>query len=438
VEWIFPLIMILGGLLVLLATGLPVAFCFLVINLIGGYILWGGIDGLFNLTYSIFSSVATFPLLPVLLFVLMGSALFCSGVAVMAVEVVDKWLGRLPGRLCLVSIGAGTLFSSLSGSAMGTTAILGTTLLPEMQKRGYHHSIAIGSCMSGGLAMIIPPSALAVVLASCAQVSVGAILIGGVVPGLLLASLYSAYIVGRCVINPKLAPSYAVESTPFKEKMIFTLKRLLPVSVLIFVVVGLIFLGIATPTESAALGAFCSFFLAAILRKLTWSVTKEIVRETLNVVLMMFLILSGSMAYSQLLAYSGATAGLVQAISVMDVPPMVILLCTQLVILILGTFMEPVSIMMISIPIFLPVITALGFNTIWFCLITLLNLGIAMKTPPFGFLLFVMQGLTPPNIKITDIYKATLPFIIIDIIGIMLIVIFPIIALWIPNMMAMR
>jgi len=434
-EWYLSLLLILGGLLVVLATGLPVAFSFLVINLIGAYFLWGGIDGLFNLVYSVYSSVAMFALLPVLLFILMGEVLFHSKLAFRAVDVVDKWLGKVPGRLCLVSIGAGTLFSSLSGSSMGTTAILGTTLLPEMRARGYHTTISIGSCMSGGLAMIIPPSALAVVLASISQISVGAILIGGVIPGLILASFYFIYIIGRCTLNPSLAPAYDVESIPLMEKVVFSVKYLLPMAVLVFLVVGLIFMGIATPTESSALGALVSFVLAAASKKLNWSIIKEIMTGTLKIIVMMFMILTGSLAFSQILAYSGATAGVVSFTSSMQVHPLVVLLVMQLVMMFLGTFMEPVAIMMISMPIFMPVVKGLGFSEIWFALITLINMEISMKTPPFGFILFVMRGITPPEISLLDIYKASIPFVIIDLIGIALIVIFPEVALWLPNMM---
>ena len=434
-DWVLTLLIILGGLIFILATGLPVAFSFLVINLIGVYFLWGGTNGLFNLIYSVYSSVASFSLLPVLLFVLMGEVLFHSELAFKAVEVVDKWLGKVPGRLCLVTIGAGTLFSSLSGSSMGTTAMLGTTMLPEMRRRGYKYTLAIGSCMSGGLAMIIPPSAMAVVLASICQVSIGAILIGGIIPGLILASLYSFYIIGRCVLQPDIAPSYSFEDIPFREKLLFLAKDLLPMAFIIFIVIGLIFMGIATPTESSAMGALACFILALIYRKINWPMLKKTFSGTLKITVMMFTILTGSQAFSQILAYSGATAGLAKFTSGLPIHPIIVMMLMQFVILVLGTFMEPVSIMMISMPIFIPIIKSFGFSDIWFALITLINMEISMKTPPFGFLLFVMRGIVPYDVKMSDIYKATFPFVVIDIIGICILMMWPGVALWLPNIM---
>lgn len=436
-EWYFVLILILGGLIVVLSSGLPVAFCFMVLNIVGSYILWGGTTGINQLIHSIYSSVTSFTLLPVLMFILMGETLFHSGLAFNAVKVVDKWLGGVPGRLCLVTIGAGTLFSSLSGSSMGTTAMLGTTMLPEMKRNGYSYSIGIGSCMSGGLAMIIPPSALAVVLASICQISVGKILVGGIIPGLFLAGMYGVYIIGRCLLNSSLAPRQEEneEKESLKEKLVFTLQNFLPLALIIFVVIGLIFLGIATPTESSAMGALASLCIAAVSGKMNREFIHNTIFGTLSIVSMMFMILTGSLAFSQILAYSGATAGLVEVTTSLTISPIFVLLLMQLVILVLGTFMEPVAIMMISMPIFIPIVKDLGFSEIWFALITLISMEISMKTPPFGFLLFVMKAIVPPDVKMVQIYKATLPFIAIDILGIFLLILFPAIALWLPSLM---
>lgn len=436
-EWYVVLFLILGGLIVVLSSGLPVAFCFMILNIIGSYILWGGTTGISQLIHSIYSSVTSFTLLPVLMFILMGETLFHSGLAFNAVKVVDKWLGGIPGRLCLVTIGAGTLFSSLSGSSMGTTAMLGTTMLPEMKRNGYSYSIAIGSCMSGGLAMIIPPSALAVVLASICQISVGKLLVGGIIPGLVLACMYGVYIVGRCFINPSLAPRQEQKEAgeSLKEKLVFTMQNFLPLAIIIFVVIGLIFLGIATPTESSAMGALASLCIAAASGKMNKEFIHNTISGTLSIVSMMFMILTGSLAFSQILAYSGATAGLVEVTTALTISPILVLLLMQLVILVLGTFMEPVAIMMISMPIFIPVVKDLGFSEIWFALITLISMEISMKTPPFGFLLFVMKAIVPPDVRMTQIYKATLPFIAIDVLGIFLLILFPTIALWLPSFM---
>lgn len=432
-DWWWTLTIIMGCLLVVLASGLPVAFSFLTINLVGAYVLWGGFGGFHQLIDGIYSSVTMFALVPVPLFVLMGEVLLHTRLAFKAIDVVDIWMGRLPGRLCLVTLGASTLFSCLSGSSLGTTAMLGSMMLPEMERRGYKPAISVGSCMSGGLAMIIPPSALAVILASTARVSVGKVLIGGILPGIFMAFLYAAYIVGRCWFSPGLAPAYEPKAIPLKDKLRETLIYLVPLTGVIFVVVGLMFLGMATPTESAALGASTVFILAAAYGRLNWQVIQKSLIGTMKITLMMLMILTGSLAFSQMMAFTGATSGLVQSVSDVDLPPMVMMLVMQAVILILGCFMEQVSIMMITLPIFMPMVKALGFSDVWFALMMLVNLEIGLKTPPFGLLLFVMRGVAPPSISMADIYRSTTPFVLIDILTIIVMMVFPSLVLFLPE-----
>ncbi len=432
-EWWWTLTIIMGSLLVILASGMPVAFSFLVINLVGAYVLWGGFGGFHQLVDGIYSSVTMFALVPVPLFVLMGEVLLHTKLAFKAIDVVDIWMGRLPGRLCLVTLGASTLFSCLSGSSLGTTAMLGSMMLPEMERRGYKPAISVGSCMSGGLAMIIPPSALAVILASTARVSVGKVLIGGILPGLFMALLYSSYIVGRCWFSPNLAPAYQPKTIPFRERMRETMVYLVPLTGVIFVVVGLMFLGVATPTESAALGASAVFILAAIYRRLSWAVVQKSLIGTMKITLMMLMILTGSLAFSQMMAFTGSTSGLVQSVTGMDLPPLVLIMMMQVVILILGCFMEQVSIMMITLPIFMPMVKALGFSDVWFALMMLVNLEIGLKTPPFGLLLFVMRGVAPPSVSMTDIYRSTGPFVLIDVLTIAFMMAFPSLVLFLPE-----
>lgn len=433
-EWWLALTIILGGLMLILATGMPVAFTFLVINLFGVFFLWGGINGFYQLIHSIYSSVTTFSLLPVPFFVIMGEVLFHSQLAMRAIDVVDKWLGRIPGRLGVLALVSGTMFSCLSGSSIGTTAMLGSVMIPDMEKRGYHPRIAIGACMCGALAMIIPPSALAVILAAIAGVSVGKVLIGGIIPGILLAVLYIGYIVGRCALQPSLAPSYTPAHVPLLEKLKATTRYVLPLGIIVFLVIGLIFLGVATPTESAALGAFGTFILAACYKRLNLELVKKSVSGTLHITVMMFMIVTGSQAFSQILAFSGATANLVEAVTNLPLPPIVLMIAMQVVILILGMFMEQVSIMLITLPIFMPMVDALGFNPIWFAIIMLVNLEVAMETPPFGFLLFVMKGVTPPHVTLGEVYRSIVPFIIIDVSVILLMLLYPPMVTWLPNL----
>lgn len=434
-EWWLMLILIVGIFLLLLGVGLPVFLAFTTINVIGIYFLWGGASGLSQLIHSIFSSVSSFVLLPVPLFVLMGEMLFHSGTFVRALDNLDKWMGRIPGRLCLISVGGATLFSTLSGSSMGTSAMLGSLLLPEMEKRGYHKNISIGSCMSGALAMLIPPSALAVIVGSLAEVSIGRLLMSGLMPGLFIAVLYALYVVLRCKIQPSIAPDYVPVDVPFSEKAWGFVKYVLPFGVIVFVVTGLIFAGLATPTESAALGVLTTAIVIACYGRLTFDVIKNSCNATLRISVMMFMILTGSTAFSQILAFTGASQGLVEWVVSFSFSHIITVMVMQGLIIILGTFMEQVSIMMITFPIFMPIVRALGFNPIWFGLLVLIAMEIGMKTPPFGLCLFVMKGVVRPGTTMMDIYRSVVPFIIIDMIALLVIMFYPPIAMFLPNMM---
>ncbi len=435
-EWWLILLIFVGLLLLLLATGMPVAFSFFTINIIGAMLFLGGGIGLKHMVLSIFNGLTSFTLAPVPLFVFMGEILFHSGMAIRTLDVLDKCLGKIPGRLSVLTVAGGTIFSNLSGSTMANTAMLGSVLVPDMTKRGYSKSMTLGPILgTGGIAMIIPPSALAIVLGTLAHISIGELLLAGILPGLLMALLYFSYIIIRCVRNPSLAPAYEVREIPLGEKVRDIVKYVLPLSSIVFLVVGLIFLGVATPTESAAMGAVGSIGLAAIYGALNLRVMKRSVQGALKITGMTLLIIAGSITFSQILAFTGATRGMVQFVVDLPLPPMAILICMQLILVLLGAFMEQISMMMVSVPIFMPVVHALGFDPIWFGVLMLLNLEIAFTSPPFGLLLFVMKGVAPPGTTMEDIYRAALPFILCDIAVIVLIMVVPGIALWLPGLM---
>ena len=436
-AWWLILVIFIGLLLLLLATGMPVAFSFFMINIIGALFFLGGGIGLKQMILSIFNGLTSFTLAPVPLFVFMGEILFHSGMAIRTLDVLDKWMGRLPGRLSVLTVAGGTIFSNLSGSTMANTAMLGSLLVPVMTKRGYSKAMSLGPILgTGGIAMIIPPSALAVVLGTLAHMSIADLLLAGIIPGLLMAILYFSYIVIRCMRDPSLAPPYEVEPAVLGEKIRDFAKYLLPLSSIVFLVVGLIFLGVATPTEAAAMGSAGSIGLAGLYRVLSRKVMKQAVQGSLKVTGMTFLIIAGSITFSQILAFTGATRGMVQFVVDLPFPPIVILICMQVILFFLGAFMEQISMMMISVPIFMPVVHALGFDPIWFGVLMLLNLEIAFTSPPFGLLLFVMKGVAPPDTSMGDIYRAALPFIFCDLVAITLIMIFPGIAVWLPGLMS--
>lgn len=435
-EWWQFLLAFFSGLGVLLLIGLPVAFAFLLVNMVGVYFLWGGALGFNQIVSSIESSISTFVLVPIPMFVLMGAIMFHSGIARKMIDVLDHWIGFVAGRLAVLAITTGAVLGALTGVAMGSVAILGSALLPEMRERAYAKSMSLGPILaSGSLAILIPPSTLAIVLASLGGFSVAKILVAIVVPGLLLAVMYATYIVLRCVINPELAPPYKVDPVPVSQRLKETFIHLVPpVSIIVFVILA-IFYGVATPTEAAALGAFVTCILAGLYGYLNWRVMRTAVASATSLSIMVLIILTGSAGFSQLLSFAGVTTAITSFATDLPVHPLVLLILMQLVVMFLGMFLEQTSIVLVTVPIFLPIIDALGWDPIWFGTIMMLNLEMATITPPFGLSLFVMKGIAPPDVTIGDIYKAAIPFILINMVLMALMIMFPQIVLGLPNMM---
>jgi len=311
-DWPFLFLFIFGGMLALVMLGLPVPFAFMIVNIIGVYIFWGGETGLAHLFLSMKTSIKSFSLLPIPFFILLGAVLFRSEIAKRAIDVVDVWLGRLPGRLSLVTVGAGVILSTLSGQAIASAAILGSTLVPEMEKRGYKPPMSAGPIMgSDGIAMLIPPSGNLVLLAAVALLPLGKLLMAGVIPGLLMGLLYATYIIIRAYLQPSLAPPYEVPPLTLSQKLKITILDIVPVSIIIFLVIGVIFLGIATPSEAAAMGALGAFILALVYRCLSGSVIKSAFGSATRITVMLLTLLLGIKAFSQILAFSGISKGLV-------------------------------------------------------------------------------------------------------------------------------
>jgi tripartite ATP-independent transporter DctM subunit len=435
-EWYLVLLIIVGGLIVLMLTGMPIAFCFMLIDLVGVYIFFGGQAGFDQFVLSILNSVSTFSLVPVALFMLMGQLVFQSGLGFRMLEVLDKWLGQLPGRLSLLAVGGGTIFSVMSGSSLASVALLGSVLVPEMEKHGYKKPMSLGPILgSGGLAMIIPPSAMAVLLGALASINVGRLLIAGIIPGLIIAFLYSSYVIIRCLVQPSLAPAYSIEHTPLSEKLLLTAKYVLPVGLIIFLVLGVIFLGIATPSEAAATGTVGTFILAVAYRRMNLNVLKNAFIGSLNITVMIFTIIAGAAAFGQILSLSGASRGFVQWVATLPLSPILLVIAMQFVALVLGTFMSIVPVMMITLPIFMPIVLRLGFDPVWFGLIMLINLEMSTTTPPFGMLLYVMKGSAPQGTTMKDVIFGALPFLFCDLVAIIIFMFFPSVVLWLPSIM---
>jgi len=435
-EWWEFILVFFASFLVLLAIGLPVAFAFILVNLVFVMILMGLNAGPHQMIMNMFDSLSIFTIAPVPLFILLGEILFHSGIALRALDALSNMLGKLPGRLAVLANLGGTIFAALSGSPMANTAMLGSILVPEMEKRGYSRLMTIGPIMAtGGVAMIIPPSILSVVYATIAELSIAQLLIAGVIPGLIMAANYMTYIITACILKPALAPSYDPEKTSGMEKCLLFMKHVAPLSILMFLVLGLIFLGVATPTESAAVGVVGAVIMSIFYGGFSWGMIKKSVTATVGITGMIFLILAGSAIFSQIMAYTGATRGVTEFIVGMPLPSTMKLLSMLFVVFLLGIFIDQVSIMMITIPLFIPVVDALGIDPYWFAILMLIDLEIALTTPPFGVLLFIMKGVAPKGTTMADIYRAVFPFVSCDVFAVLLVLIFPALVNWLPGLM---
>ncbi len=434
-EWYWAMALLLGTIMGLMALGMPVALAFLASNIAGAYVFMGGMNGISQLLDNGFGALTRFSLVPIPLFLLMGEIFFYTGLGERMFNAIDRLLGRVPGRLSYVTVIGGTGFSTLSGSSMGSTALLGSLMVPEMSKRGYKKHMSIGPILgTGGLAIIIPPSALAVLLATLAQIDVGQLLLAGVIPGVLLAGLYIVLIWAQTRIDPEAAPAYDVAPLAGREKLKLIAKDILPMmSVMVFTVWGMV-AGVFTPSEAAAFGALGVLILAVIFRCLSFDAMVKSVKGALRVTLMAYLIVFGSATFSQLLAFSGGSRGLINWATGFELAPLAMLAVMFGVLLILGMFMEQISMMLLTVPIFFPLAAQMGFDPIWFGLIMLLGLEISFTTPPFGLLLFVMKGVAPPGTTMHQIYMSALPFIGCSLLLVLILVAFPGLALWLPGL----
>lgn len=433
--WYEALAILIGGLMLLLSTGLPVAFSFFVVNLVGAYLFLGGTNGLGQLARNAHLAVTNFELIPIVLFTLMGDIMFRSGLAVRAIGAVDKLIANVPGRLSIVAVAAGTVFSALSGSSMANAAVLGSTLLPEMRRRGYHPTMAMGPILgTGGIAVLIPPSALAVLLGSLSGISISALLVGGILPGLVMAGIFVIYIIIRCTLNPTLAPVYEVEQVALSKRLRPFLTDVVPLLGIFLVVVGGIVTGIATPTESAMLGCFATLFAAIAYRVLRWVHLLDAIRETVRLSGMIMFIVASSLTFSQILSFSGATNGLLKLITSVGISQVTVVVGMLVVLLILGCFMDPPSMMMITLPFFMPLAEQTGVDVVWFGILVLIALEVSFTTPPFGLLLFVMRGIAKDT-TMGQVCLAAAPFVAMSVLVIVLVYFIPGLATWLPTML---
>lgn len=435
-EWYQAGGLMLGIVLAMMALGTHVAYAFMIANMVGVVVFMGGLIGIEQLIANTSDGLTTFILVAVPLFLLMGNLFFHTGIAIQVFDTLDKLFGRVRGRLAYVTVSGGTLFAALSGSSMANTAMMGSLMVPEMSRRGYKRYMSIGPVIgSGGLAILIPPSALGVLLGSLAQINIGQLLIGGILPGLVLASLYATLIFLQVKFDPAAAPQYEVERVAWSTKLRLIVVNILPMGVVIFAVIGLIILGFATPSESAAFGVLGVLVLVVAYRRFSWRLIFKSLEGALRITVMVFFIILASKTFSQVLAFSGATSGMIAWATSYDLSPLVMLLFMYAVLLVLGMIVDQVSIMMLTLPIFMPLALTIGFDPVWFGIVILLAIEMSSTTPPFGLGLFVMMGVAPKGTTFPEVVRAALPFLGCDLVLFILLIVFPPLALYLPSLM---
>lgn len=418
-AWYFALTLMVGSIFVLMTIGVPIAFAFFFTNLIGAFIFLGGEAGIGAFIRGSMSAIANFNLAPIPFFLLIGEILLRTGLAYKAVDAIDNAIQRVPGRLSVVAVTGGTVFSALSGSTIATTAMLGQALVPDMLRRGYKPTMAVGPIIAiGGVDMLIPPSNLAVIFAtiasslSIAKVSVAELLIAGTLPGLIMSAGFIVYIVVRCWWNPKLAPPGGTKGGS-RSRWVPLAVHILPLLFIFTIMMGSMYVGWASPSESAAAGCLATLVLALIYRTMTWSILLDALRATVAVTTMLFLIISASTTFAQILAFSGAVDGALTALAKFDLSATMTVVTMVLVLIVLGCFMEQIAMMLLTLPFFIPIANGLHFDMLWLSVVLLIALQVGLMHPPFGLLLFVMRAVAPPEITLKDIWLSTIPFVAI-------------------------
>jgi tripartite ATP-independent transporter DctM subunit len=433
-DWPTVLALLALGVLALMALGTPVAVAFIAVNAVGAWFFLGGERGLSQLARNMTASVSNFAFTPIPLFVLMGEVLFHTGLAVKAIDAVATLIRRVPGRLSVIALVAGTIFSAISGSTIATTAMLGSLLLPQMLKRGYDRKLAMGPIMAiGGVDMLIPPSGLAVLLGGLAGISISDLLLGGVVPGIILSAVFIAYIVFRAWRDPSLAPLDDEPVIKGWARWRPFVVHVLPLGTIIAAVIGSMAMGWATPTESAAIGAAATMVVAALFRELKMKALKAALIGTALVTGMIMFIILGATTFAQILAFSGATSGLIELVTKADLGPGVVVAGMLAILLALGLFLDQASMMMLTVPLFMPLVKGLGIDPVWFGILFLMCMQIGLLTPPFGLLLFTMKSVAPPEVTMREVISAAVPYVLFGFAITAAIFAFPRLATWLPS-----
>jgi len=420
-------------LLALFFSAMPIFLAFLVINVVGVVTFLG--PGAFGMVVnSVFNTTTTGTLTAIPLFVLMGEILFRSGSTSVLFDAADSLVGKVRGRQYVLAMSLATTFGALSGSNMAVAAMMGRSIYPVMIARRYNEKLSVGVILAGAsLAPIIPPSVLAIIIATLANVSVAGLLVAGILPGLLIATLALGYALARCTLDPAMAPEEAeADAVPARSALRDAI-RCIPFLIIIASVMGFILTGVATPSESAATGVLGALLTALIFRKLSWKMVWDSLGQSAYIASMILIIMASSTMFSQLLAFSGATSNLGSLVTGSALSPTVIMLIMMLIVFVFCMFIDQVALMLVVIPIYLPVVEALQFDPIWFWLLMLLNVTVGGITPPFGYAMFAFKGVVP-DADLRMIFRACVPFVGIFLLAMSIVYMVPGFATFLPSL----
>jgi tripartite ATP-independent transporter DctM subunit len=420
----------------LLLIGLPLAFAAGAIGVVFGFFLYGP-PGLILVVTRVFTLLGNNVLISVPLFVFMACLLERSGIAEDIFKVVSAWAGKVPGGLAVAVIITSTLMAAMVGVLGAEVVTIGIVALPAMLARGYSKQLALGCiCAGGGLATLIPPSVVFIMYGLTAGVSIGQLYMAGIVPGLMLAAMYITYIIVVCKLKPELAPASATSESdlPLGDKIRLLGKLALPAFV-VFMVLGSLYLGWATPTEAGGVGVAGAAIAAAVRRRLTWDAVRHAITETTKTTTMLYWLFFGSSALIGVYTLAGGTTMIQDVLTALPLGPLGVILLMQLVWIVLGCFIDWIGILLLTAPIFVPVAVKLGFDPVWLGVLFCMNMQISYISPPFGPAAFYLKGVAPAGITLSDIFSSIWPYIGLQIVALGLLIAFPQIALWLPSTM---
>ncbi|SDU59345.1 TRAP transporter large permease [Desulfobacula phenolica] len=432
-EWYIVLSILVVSLSFFLFLGLPVAFSLGFLSIICALVFWPGTTGLYGVALAGYGHMGNYTLVCVPLFILMAQLVMHSRMGTDSYEVADRFLRRLPGGLGMTSAVFGAIFGAVCGASTAGTATVGLLSLPEMIKREYQAGMS-GAIVafSGALSILIPPSVILILYGTLANESIGALFAGGIIPGILMTVLALAYIFIRVLIDPDVAPRDDVRFT-WKEKFA-SLSKVWSLLTVIFILLFTIYTGVATPTEASAIACLAVFIIAFVKKTLDVKTTRKALLHTVKTTAMIGWIIIGATSFGYVIIYSGCAAELTDFVVSLPLPTTAVVMILMLGFLIMGMFLDPAAIVMMTTPIILPILTALEIDTLWFGILMAVNMCAGNISPPMGLNLYIVKGLVPDKIKLAELFKAAVPFIILDIVTIGLIMIFPEIVTWLPSL----